>query len=381
MLAHHAALTNPGFPGAVEDHLASPGSLTWWFSYTPLKLLTAGTEAVIVFFVLSGLVVTLPVLRRPGFDWIAYFPRRVVRLGVPVAASVLLAAAFVLAIPQRSLSGASSWLRDSSTPHLSWQLLVEAVDRLGGDAHINNPLWSLRWELLFSLALPAFVVLAVALRRWWVACIAGCLLLTWLGLEGHSAGFQFLPAFFVGALLAVRMDAVRGFAARVNARRRRHLVWAGITVGGAMLLIASWFTGLLPVHDDRIALALSGLTPAAAALLIVAAIGWDPLRGLLSSRPLQFVGRISFSLYLVHVPILIFTAYLTGGHSWFAAVTLGAALSLLVATGFWWLLESPSHGWARRAGEWASRCYAAHVGKPGQIAGTATLGGIRESRK
>lgn len=372
VLAHHAALTNPGFPGAVEDPLASPGSLTWWFSYTPLKLLTAGTEAVIVFFVLSGLVVTLPVLRRPGFDWIAYFPRRMVRLGVPVVASVLLAAAFVFAIPQRGLPGASTWLRDSSTPRLTWQLLVQAVDRLGGDAHINNPLWSLRWELLFSLALPAFVVLAAALRRWWLASIAGCLLLTWLGLAGDSAGFQFLPAFFVGALLAVRMDAVRAFAGRVNARRARHVLWAGITVGGSMLLIASWFTGLLPVHDDRVARALSGLAPAAAALLIVAAIGWDPLRLLFSSRPLQFVGRISFSLYLVHVPILIFTTYLTGGHSWLAAVALGAALSILVATGFWWLLESPSHGWARRTGEWASRCYAARVGSSAVTSGILT---------
>ncbi|KQV06049.1 acyltransferase family protein [Leifsonia sp. Root112D2] len=362
VLAHHAALTNPNFPGNVEGAHAEAGSLIWWFSYTPLKLLTAGSEAVIVFFVLSGLVVTLPVLKRRGFDWIAYFPRRVVRLGVPVVASVLVAAAFVFAIPQRGLAASGTWLGDSSTPTLTWKLVVEGMDLVGGDGQINNPLWSLRWEMLFSLALPVFVLLAMVLKRWWMAGIAAAVLLTWLGVQSGSGALSYFPAFFVGAIIAARLDAVRAFADRLNDRRGHHLLWFAITAGGGILLISSWFTGLMPTVNDDMAMALRALTPLAAAMLVVSCIGWSVMRGLLSTRPLQFVGKISFSLYLVHVPILIFTSYLIGGRSWYAAVSLAAVLALLVATGFWWLIESRSHGWAKRLGAWASKRYALAFG-------------------
>src|SRR3954452_10050001 len=110
VLLHHAMYTNPDFPGTPGGGSAPTGSAMWWISYTPLKLMTAGWESVIVFFVLSGLVVTLPVVRRRGFDWIAYFPRRVVRLMVPVIASVVVAAGFVAAIPQHSTQPDGTWL-------------------------------------------------------------------------------------------------------------------------------------------------------------------------------------------------------------------------------------------------------------------------------
>src|SRR6185437_5190955 len=133
VLFHHALYTNPDFPGAPGAGHAPVGSAMWWISYTPLKLATAGVESVIVFFVLSGLVVTLPVVRRRGFDWVAYFPRRVVRLMVPVAASVVLAAAWVAAIPQVSPQPSGTWLSSSSTPNFSWEYIVKAIDLLGGD--------------------------------------------------------------------------------------------------------------------------------------------------------------------------------------------------------------------------------------------------------
>lgn len=126
---HHALYTNPAFPGTPGGGAAPAGSVMWWISYTPLKFLTAGAESVIVFFVLSGLVVTLPVVRHRGFDWVAYFPRRVVRLMVPVTASVLLAAAWVAAIPQISTQPTGTWLSNSSTPDFSWEYKI-------GRAHV-----------------------------------------------------------------------------------------------------------------------------------------------------------------------------------------------------------------------------------------------------
>ncbi|MFF2052792.1 acyltransferase family protein [Leifsonia sp. NPDC058194] len=360
---HHAMYTNPDFPGTPGGGSAPVGSAMWWISYTPLKFMTAGVESVIVFFVLSGLVVTLPVVRHRGFDWVAYFPRRVVRLMVPVAASVLLAAAWVAAIPQISTQASGTWLSNSSTPNFSWEYIVKAVDLLGGDGQINNPLWSLRWELLFSLALPVFAVVAIAVRKWWIGGLVLACTLTWLGSRAGSGELEYLPAFFVGAVIAVRMDAVRNVADRINARWYRHPLWAALTVGSGLLLIAPWLFGPGIAQLPELGHALKGLVPLAAAGLVVAVLGWKPLRAVFESRPFQFAGTISFSLYLVHVPILIFSTYLFAGEPWFVPLLFGIPLAVAVSVAFTWLLEKRSHGWAKAAGVWASERYRAWFGR------------------
>ncbi|MGN6426479.1 MAG: acyltransferase family protein [Leifsonia sp.] len=363
VLFHHALYTNPDFPGAPGGGNAPVGSPMWWISYTPLKLFSAGVESVIVFFVLSGLVVTLPAVRKRGFDWVAYFPRRVVRLMVPVAASVLLAAVWVAAIPQISTQPKDTWLSSSSTPNFSWEYIVKAVDLLGGDGQINNPLWSLRWELVFSLLLPVFAIAAIAVRKWWIAGRLAACAITWLGARAGSAEMEYLPAFFVGAVIAVRMDAVRNVADRINTHWWRHPIWAALTVGSAMLLIGPWLVGPAVSGMTELVAVFKGLVPLAAAGLVVAALGWKPLRAAFESAPLQFAGRISFSLYLVHVPIIIFSTYLFAGQTWYVPLLFAIPLAVLVALGFTWLVEQRSHGWSKSVGAWASRRYASWFGR------------------
>lgn len=362
VLLHHSLYTNPEFPGAPGGGHAPVGSPMWWISYTPLKLATAGVESVIVFFVLSGLVVTLPVVRRRGFDWVAYFPRRVVRLMVPVAASVLLAAAWVAAIPQVSTQPSGTWLSSSSTPAFSWEYVVKAIDLLGGDGQINNPLWSLRWEFAFSLLLPVFAIAALAVRKWWIGGLALACALTWLGARAGSAELEYLPAFFVGAVIAVRLDVVRNTADRINRRWFRHPLWALLTVGSALLLIAPWLVGPGVGQIPELDPVLKGLVPLSAAGLVVAALGWTPLRAVFESRPFQFLGAISFSLYLVHVPITIFSTYLFAGQAWYVPLLFAIPLAVLVAVGFTWLIEKRSHGWSKAVGVWASARYQAWFG-------------------
>ena len=369
VLLHHAMYTNPDFPGTPGSGSAPTGSPMWWISYTPLKLFTAGWESVIVFFVLSGLVVSLPVVRRGGFDWIAYFPRRVVRLMVPVVAAAVVAAGFVAAIPQRPTQS-GTWLSDSSTPNFGWEYIVKAWDLLGGDGQIDNPLWSLRWELIFSLALPVFAVAAIAVRKWWLGGLAAAVVLTWLGVRAGSGALSYLPAFFVGGLLAVRLDAVGDFADRLNARRIRHLAWPAIALGSAALMIAPWLFGSGVGDTPELVAVLKGMMPLAAAGLVVSSLGWRPLSRLFGSRPLQFAGAISFSLYLVHVPILIFSTYLFAGQTWYVPLLFGVPVALLVAVGFRWLIEKRSHGWAKAAGAWASGRYASWFRSDDEQAGT-----------
>ena len=88
MVVHHAALTLPSL--ALQNQLPDRSSPAWWLAYTPLHLGWAGGEAVLVFFVLSGLVLALPHLREPRRGtWLPYYLKRAVRLYVPVAVAVV----------------------------------------------------------------------------------------------------------------------------------------------------------------------------------------------------------------------------------------------------------------------------------------------------
>lgn len=71
VLIHHALLTLPQLADAYYDMDGlSEISLAWILTYTPLHVFWAGAEAVSLFFILSGIVLTLPVLRARGrFTW------------------------------------------------------------------------------------------------------------------------------------------------------------------------------------------------------------------------------------------------------------------------------------------------------------------------
>jgi peptidoglycan/LPS O-acetylase OafA/YrhL len=362
VLAHHAFLLIPAFSATYGDGLELPraGSFIWWMSYSPLKLLTAGGEAVIVFFVMSGLVLTLPVLKRSKFDWVAYYPQRVVRLGLPVIASVALAAVWILLVPQNPFQAVGTWLTSYSTPHPVLSQFVSAINMFDHGSlpyHVNNPLWSLSWELAFSLALPVFLLLAIGLKRWWIATIVAIVLLTAAGRWFNSEALDFLPSFLVGALIAVKLDDVKDVANMVNRGPARNLVWSIFTAIGAMVLISSWFVAPLFPVGSRIIQLLNALSPVGAGMIVVACIGWGFLEWALSTRLFRWAGKISFSLYLVHVPVLVFTAYALRGFDLRLTIVVGAALAIVVGCVFHWLIESKSHVLARQLGRRAVLAY------------------------
>ena len=67
----------------------------------------------------------------------------------------------------------------------------------------------------------------------------------------------------------------------------------------------------------------------------------------LSGGRVQWMGRVSFSLYLVHEPIVVSTAYALGGRPpvW-AEMLIAVPVALLVAEGFYRGVEVPTVGFA-----------------------------------
>jgi peptidoglycan/LPS O-acetylase OafA/YrhL len=359
VLHHLTLIAEPvlrGIPGAVD-----PWGAWWIMEHSPLKLLTAGREAVVVFFVLSGLVVPLPALRNGSFSWPGFAASRFVRLFLPAWGALVLAVSLVLVVPRAAaqVSG-GAWIAEKTATTVSWKRFAAELTLNTGGSRYDNALWTLRWEVAFSFVLPLLIVLVAVLARWWLPAAAVAVGVTTFGIVWNVSALAYLPMFFVGMLIGSRLDAIRGWSDRVPARISR-TVWALVLVASALVLVCAWLLEPVVPSSSTAGKALIGLETAGAAGLVVAAIGSGRWRRFLESPSVQFLGRISFSLYLVHVPVLVALAYLMGDWNWWLLPAVGIPLVLVTAWLFFRFVERPAHGLARAASEGAARAVAAYT--------------------
>jgi peptidoglycan/LPS O-acetylase OafA/YrhL len=349
VLAHHALLTVPLLARAYYPAMTQvpEGSAAWWLSFTPLHLAWAGTEAVFLFFVLSGLVVTLPALRSPGFDWIAFYPRRVIRIYGPVAVALLLGVALMLLVPRFDDRVLGHWMntRPNSAP------VGEVLTDLGlveGTSGIVSPLWSLQWEILFSAFLPLFVGIAVVGRRRPRAAAALVAAAVVVGAVLDVKSLFYLSLFAIGSLLVASWDRVAAAGRRLS---RRRWVWPVLVAAAALCSTATWTMQGLGVTASTAA-TMRWVEVPGVVLLLLAAAFWRPAVRLLDRRLFQWLGRISFSLYLVHEPIVTASRFaLVHLHAptW-VSILVAVPVSFAVAALFARLVEAPFHRLSRAVG-------------------------------
>lgn len=308
--------------------------LLYALAYTPLRIVWAGPEWVIVFFVLSGFVLTLAVSGSNRFDAWFYYPSRFVRLYVPVWGALVVAAAAHTLVAHNAVPSATGWLNLHAVPFTVSALGHEGTLVFGaGDRWFTTVLWSLHWEVIFSLLLPLFVVAARA-----NPLVAGsiALALTTLGL--HSGWLHFLPTFMLGCAMAFEADRIRS----LFSKRR---VWmVGLPAAVALLTADAW---LRSGAGEVIALPLEA---AGAAAFVALALAANPFGAALCKKPLQLLGKRSFTLYLVHEPLLVAVAFLLGGAPPVSLAVVAFPLIVLVTEAFFRTVERPSHVWARWAG-------------------------------
>lgn len=356
VLLHHLYLV--ATPVLIAQGGSGLGSVDWWLSDTPLKLATAGSEAVLVFFILSGLVVALPVIRHKDFVWSAFLGGRLIRLYLPVWASLALGTILLFVVPRDSaVVTDGSWLATANASSTTVGSLLRQGTLTQASYDVNNVLWSLRWELAFSVLLPVFVAVAMLVRRrWWAAAIVA-VVLSAVGAQTTTAALNYLPIFFLGTLLAVQLDVVREWMRRRMLRPHARLWSAGLVTGSLLILVAGWLARSVAPAGTTANDLITDVEVIGAAGLVIAAIGAPFLRRGLESRGCQWLGRISFSLYLVQVPIIATLAFVVGDRMWWLDVAIGIPLALVAAWGFYAAVEAPSH----RLAQWVTARLAARA--------------------
>lgn len=339
VLVHHVSLI------ALPLATGSAGPIWWLITQSPLSVFFAGHEAVIVFFVLSGLVVTLP-LMKPGADFLAYYPSRVLRLYLPVWGALALAAALVWFLP-RDLAEVTdeSWVATTNALSLDPGELLRQASLTSAQYDLSNPLWSLRWEMLYSLLAPLFMIAARACARWAWAAGAAAIAVVFLGHMVANSYLIYLPPFFIGALIAVSLPKL--LALRERGRGPGTALWAGLLLASLVVLMIRSMNSSFFEEGGLTDALLSTLIPIGAAGVVMCILGWAGADRFLERRLPQWLGRISFSLYLIHVPLLVSLTFLLGDERWPLVAALGVPLCLAAAELFERFIEKPSHRLSR----------------------------------
>jgi peptidoglycan/LPS O-acetylase OafA/YrhL len=337
VLIEHAQLMVPPVP---TPDIPGAGFLRWvLFEHTPLRILDVGRPAVLFFFVLSGYVLTRALLASGSPGLSAFAVQRTVRLMLPVAASVLLSVALYAvffdpeALPALRDRTLNTWLEPPTVGQVIGNaLLLSTAEEL----RLNIPLWSLVQEWRLTVLLPFVLLFRGRALQLLVLCFA---------------------LMIAGQMLGAREDEIQlGHDLRGSVAST---LYFALGIGSGVVLALA---GPLPAPGPRqraLLLVLTAIlfsmksdlaTYAGSAILIVVAQQPGMFRRVLRWPVTVWLGRISFSLYLVHVPILVATAYaLHAVMEPVAAATVGGLLSLPAAALMRAAVEEPSRRLARQA--------------------------------
>ena len=318
-----------------------------------------GFIGVDVFFVISGFLITGKLWResqQPGGLNIAKFYAWRIRRLLPaalVAVALISLVGLLIAAPldrsELAADGAASALSIAN------MRFIGSVDYFAATSSPSPFLhfWSLSVEEQFYLVWPALIVLLTwrggSSRRLIAALLIGVVasfaLSMWLTDASPARAFYLLPTrvwqLGVGGLLA--LIGVAGTSRRVGA-----LAWAGlaaVAVAGVALTAEMPYPGLAALLP----------TAGAVALLYGGAAPSGPAR-LLAAAPLRFLGKISYSLYLWHWPLLVLPIMFLERALTGVEIVASVAAAIGVSWLSWRFVEQPFRygDRSRRATSWSA---------------------------
>ncbi|MFT3814958.1 MAG: acyltransferase [Acidovorax sp.] len=312
-------------------------AVMWHHSGGPevVEILKRGQLGVHLFFAISGfLITTLLIREKDRYGEISirnFFLRRSLRI-FPLYYAILTVYVIVVLVIERGSQAGQAFL--SNLPYFLTYTTNWFVDYKNGERTIFYFAWSLATEEQFYIVFPWLV--AFTSKRTTTTALASVLTIAYLAQSSRLFGlmpensflgkllWNIAPCIILGALAAITMHSRRGFNAM--ALIFGHRISFPIVLA-VIALVANMPKG--GISQEYVIFLLL------VALVISAVLREDHmLANVLRARWIARIGMISYGMYLMH--LLCFHASdliwkFTGWPKWVGHVTLGLALTILMA--------------------------------------------------
>lgn len=337
---HHCLLVFPHLTAAIREGIVPTEPVLAVLAFSPLHLFWAGSEAVVLFFVLSGFVLALPFAAShapPSYS--SFVVRRFFRIYMPYLVALFGGVVLLSTLSRFGDARLSVWFNEQWLRPLGLGDVVNWLAMTGEQTMLlNSPIWSLAHEMRLSLVFPLLAFMVMRTARWSRTLLAAAwLMLLPLPLVGvlgppfatiadtvHYAGL-----FVVGALLAKHREYLTARVASLGVR------WAAALLCAALALyLYRWLLQVeLPEGD---------IIVGAGAVLFILLASTHGSRWL-ATPVSRWLGRISYSLYLTHSLVLLSLIYTVGQvlPVWVAVVAT-PPVALVVADLLERIVERPS---------------------------------------
>lgn len=325
------------------EHGKTSAAQDLWYQFVvrPLHLYQNGGHlGVIIFFLISGFIITHTSLRETRRSFAI---RRVLRIFPPLILAILISwlAVQVAVATDTRLIGV-----DEEGSPLRWLAATLLLDGWLPGGRVLDVTWTLVVELLFyalTFALIGFSKTRPIAATWVMIGVWVALSVAFLNVFGDGGPQNRSSIYYVGFLLAGRAiylwhrKLVRGIDAVFMAGLPIMiycLIVEAITPG--YLIAPGGWTGLEPV-----------LTYVWAVVVFMLMLSLSPAR---SVQPFTLIGDVSYSLYLLHIPVGITVLNLLDrvGVPETVNSVLAVAASIGVSTASYYAVEKPFQRLARR---------------------------------
>ena len=313
---------------------------TRWMSF--------GHFAVTVFLVISGFCLMLPVVRsgelRGGV--LGFFKRRARRILPPYYAAM----AFSLVLIYTLIGHKTGTHWDVSLPVTARGLLVHLflVQNLVHSDQINHAFWSIgtEWQIYFL-----FPLLIVAWKKFGSVPTTVAALVVSYGLYvlvNHFKSLHIIAPYYLAMFVLGMFASTLAYSSEekwVSIRQRIPWLWGAAALLAVVIALCAHFSPENPhtvVLDYLVSFVFLGVLVHCSTELS------SRLRQMLSWKPLVFVGGFSYSLYLVHAPLIqlvwqyiVNPLHLSSTNTFVLTAALSVAVSLVVAYMFYRVAERP----------------------------------------
>lgn len=267
----------------------------------PWLLLNAGPEAVILFFVLTSMLES-----SLNINYKHFILRRVFRIYPSYYCAMILSIGFFMYTKPLPILELTSWFNSYSESSLGISLFIRTVLLIIGVGNsFNNVTWSLTYEMVISLIFPLIYYTFLAkgsFRDYNKNQIMKCVLLIiayliiFKSIFGIRAEYNlyYMHFFIIGSLVYKYKNSLNKFS-------KGFYLLLGLILYFSKFLTFGYFQNEFIYNE---------LTLIGSCIIIINAIYNERFSHVLSISILKFYGKISYSFYLLHLPILYACVYI-----------------------------------------------------------------------